>query len=479
MGGKVSESRTKFGPNSRSAGRRPGLGISGGACAALLLPLPLHAVQLEDLGENEVQIQTGAYVDTICPQMAGMAPELNDDELRLLNRCGGAKFNQEREGFGLDDGSGVLQRLSPEETLTIGSGRTDTALKDHLDTRFQAIRAGISGVSVGGVGDLQLDGDGLTGGTAGSDQFSRWGWFLNGVYTTGDKDARGNENQFDFDAYGLTTGLDYRFSGNWVGGIAYGYVDGEADIDDRQGSVSSGEVRAGEGTQDSESHSLVLYGTWYSDNLYFDGSLGFSSVELEGERSIQYGNVNQTATMDTDADQVAFSFGGGYNHNWGSAWNARYFGRLDYVDVEIDGYREEPVARSAEGADPSDPTQDLDSLIMDVFDQDIESLQSVLGINLTYVANLNWGVLTPYATAQWHHEFKDDSRRITAKYVFDPTNDVLRFNSNGPDEDFYAVSLGFNSVLRGGTQLFLNYDTVLGLDDVTQHVFTAGIRLEF
>ena len=116
---------------------------------------------------------------------------------------------------------------------------------------------------------------------------------------------------------------------------------------------------------------------------------------------------------------------------------------------------------------------------MQVFDQDLESLQSVLGVNFTYVASTDFGVLTPYFTAEWYHEFEDDERNITAKYVFDPTNDVLRFRSNGADEDFFGISLGVNSVLKGGAQLFLNYDTVLDLDDVTQHIFTAGVRYEF
>jgi outer membrane autotransporter protein len=443
----------------------------------LVASLPLQAVQLEDFGDTELQTQTGKYIDTICPQMAAIEDQLNDDELRLLNRCGGAKFDQEGEGFTEGDTPGVLQRLSPEETLTVGSGRTDTALKADIDSRLDAVRAGISGVTISGV---QWDGDsGMTGGTAGADDFKRWGFFLNGVYATGDKDTRRNENGFDYDAYGLTTGIDYRFSDQWVGGVAYGYVDTDADIDDDQGAVSSSQPRAGEGKQESESHTLAFYGTWYSDNFYADGALSFSTIDIEGERSIQYGEVNQTAKMDTDADQWAASIGGGYNHHWGGPWNARYFGRIDYVDVEIDGYSEKARQTSASGSNPSDPSEDLDSLIMSIGDQDIESLQSVLGAAVTYVANQDWGVLTPYLTAQWHHEFEDDSRVITAKYVFDPTNDVLRFTSNDPDEDFFRISLGLNSVLKGGTQVFINYDTVAGLRDVDHHAFTAGFRIEF
>ncbi|MBN7795000.1 autotransporter outer membrane beta-barrel domain-containing protein [Parahaliea mediterranea] len=450
------------------------------------LVLPAQAQQVGDDGklgdvpaDNEVQHQTGTYIDTICPQMAELnrQGQLNAPQQRLLNRCGGAKFNIGREGFTEGDATGVLQRLSPEETLTIGSNHTDTALKDQLGTRFSALRAGVTGVSIGGV--AQAEHGIYTGGSAGVDDGAPWGFFLNGVYSTGDKDGDENEDQFDFDAYGLTTGLDYRLSESLVVGVAYGYVDADADIDDGKGAVSSGNGGAGDSEQDTETHTLALYGTWYSGNVYFDGSVAWSQSEIDGERSIQYGFVNQAAEMSTDSDQLAISVGGGFNHHLGGPWNTRYFLRSDYVDAEVDAYRERARQRSAEGADPANPAQDLDSLIMQVDDQEIESWQSVLGVNLTYVQSVDYGVLTPYVTAAWHHEFEDDSRLITAKYVFDPTNDVLRFRSSAADEDFFGLSVGVSSVLANGTQWFVNYDTVLGLDDVSQHIFTGGFRVSF
>ncbi|MBE9538525.1 MAG: autotransporter outer membrane beta-barrel domain-containing protein [Proteobacteria bacterium] len=442
---------------------------------AMLLTAPLLAVDLGEVDtDNEVQTATGSYIDIICPKMAGIQPQLSEAQTRLFRRCGGAKFNQEGEGFELGETADVLQRLSPEESLTAGSSRTDTALKNQIETRFSNLRAGVSGVSIGGV-----QWSDQTGGTAGADDFSRWGFFLNGVYDTGDKDAEENENQFDFDGYGITTGIDYRLSNHLVAGIAYSYVDTDADINDRKGAVSSTGTGAGKGEQSSESNTVALYGTYFDNNFYIDGSFGYSSIDLEGERSIQYGLVDQIALMDTDAEQITFSLGGGFNQQLGGAWNARYYARLDYVDVEIDGYRETSKETTAAGSDPLDAAADKDSLIMAIGDQDIESLQSVLGLDFTYVMSTDFGVFTPYARAQWHHEFKDDSRRITAKYIFDPTDDIMRFRSNAADEDFFGISLGVSSVLREGMQIFANYDTVLGLDNVSHHIFTAGFRIEF
>jgi len=47
-----------------------------------------------------------------------------------------------------------------------------------------------------------------------------------------------------------------------------------------------------------------------------------------------------------------------------------------------------------------------------------------------------------------------------------------------PDRDYFSLALGMSSVLKGGTQAFAGYEAVLGLEDITNQVMTAGLRLE-
>ena len=89
-------------------------------------------------------------------------------------------------------------------------------------------------------------------------------------------------------------------------------------------------------------------------------------------------------------------------------------------------------------------------------------------------------VFVPFGAIAWHHEFEDDSRDISARYVFDANDDnFMRFTTDAGDEDYFRLSLGANVVLPKGNQIFFNYDTLLGLDEVTSHVFTLGLRIEF
>jgi len=47
-----------------------------------------------------------------------------------------------------------------------------------------------------------------------------------------------------------------------------------------------------------------------------------------------------------------------------------------------------------------------------------------------------------------------------------------------PDQSYYQLTVGTVLLRPGGTQWFVNYGTLLGLDDVTSHRFTFGLRLE-
>ena len=150
-------------------------------------------------------------------------------------------------------------------------------------------------------------------------------------------------------------------------------------------------------------------------------------------------SVNSTASGSTDGDQINFYVGSGYTINQGSMDYTPY-AQLRYLDVEVDGYSE------TGGASPE--------LNMAVSDQSVDSLQTVIGGKAAYNSSTSWGVFIPYARADWHHEFKNDSRALSFQYVFDPLNTTYTLNTDEPDEDFFTVGLGFTTVYRDGQALF-------------------------
>ena len=73
----------------------------------------------------------------------------------------------------------------------------------------------------------------------------------------------------------------------------------------------------------------------------------------------------------------------------------------------------------------------------------------------------------------------NDSRSVTSKYAVDPFNTFFVIPTENPDRDYFALAVGVSAVFSRGISSFLNYETVLGLKDVTSHAFTGGVRLEF
>ena len=139
------------------------------------------------------------------------------------------------------------------------------------------------------------------------------------------------------------------------------------------------------------------------------------------------------------------------------------YGRAEYVHLEIDSFTE----RGAIGLD----------LFVDR--QHVDSLQTAFGGRVAYSINAPFGVIIPQGSVEWRHEFLNDSRSVTAKYAVDPFNTFFVIPTDNPDRDYVALAAGVSAVFSRGISAFVNYETALGLRDVTLHGFTGGVRFEF
>jgi outer membrane lipase/esterase len=449
------------------------------AASALLLSPTGFGAALGDFGQNQLQQSTGTAVQTTCGKMIPIKDTLTGDTQQLFFRCGelvqtGNELTPDDPG-GTGNSLGIsedelalaLQNVAPEETEAMGAGLTDTSQDQlaSLQDRLQFIRTGTSTLPIAGV---HWSGEDLNGGTAGSDSFSRLGAFITGIYGTGDKGEtnkkNGVENGFDYDAYGFTTGMDYRFTDAFVAGIGFGYIESEVEFDHDFGDT------------ETEGYNLALYSTWYKGDFFFEGSIVYGQYEYDSSRNIDYSNnnpdnpsggenISQRVSSETDGDSLSWSLGAGYNVSQKNR-NFTLSALLTGLDADIDGYSES-------GSE----------LAMELGDQEVESLQSIISAQAAFNFSTDFGVVVPFASIAWHHEFDDEEREINARYVFDPNKtdaeNTLRFTTDPGDEDYYLLSLGTYFVLKVCKQIFFNYDTALGLDEVSSHVFTVGLRMEF
>ena len=391
----------------------------------------------------------------------------------------------------LGDVNNGLQGMAPEEAATQGTNTVEMSNNQfaNISARLAALRGSAASPTLrrysdffrepSAIGPLvaSLDKTDTTGANTkkpGLFSSGRLGFFANGIHSSGDKDATSRESGFDFDIIGVTAGVDYRLSKQFILGLALGYMSTDIDLDSDGGGL------------DSDAYSVSLYGTYYvSDAFYIDSIASAGWTDNDVARTIRYNireltpdgvptgamvNVNQTASGDFDGRWVAFSIGTGYDFNF-DALTIGPLIRFNYIHVDLDRY-EEQISGTGAGS----------GLALTVDDQDIVSITLVLGGQASYAISTPVGILLPYVRLEWEHEFEDDRRTITASFSEDPTPDIatkIRLQTDGPDRDFFNVAGGLSFTLRGGLAAFFEYERVLGLDDVRANNFAFGVRIEF
>ena len=369
----------------------------------------------------------------------------------------------------------ALEQISGRQVTALQTTAIDfsTAQLMNLDQRLEALRQGARGFSAAGLA-VSAPGLGaplpmlasLTRTLVGDEDVpreppfdGRLAVFMNGAVRVGGKDPTEREAGFDFDTWGVTLGVDYRFDEAVVAGLALGYGSADADFDDHAG------------TQDSDSFTGSLYGTWYSERGYLEGVAGYGGVSFETIRKIDLfdGAVVDRIFGETDGDQWMLALAGGYDFGAASV----RFGpnlALDYIRVDIDGFREDDLGSG---------------LALVLGDQTGESLVVKAGGHVNYSLSRDWGTVSPYARLDLAREFMNDSSKMWARYANDPT--VAGPGASGgrfviftddPDEYYLLWAVGATLQLRGGFSGFVHYESVEGLDTISSSELSFGLGYE-
>ncbi len=308
--------------------------------------------------------------------------------------------------------------------------------------------------------------------------FGRMGVFINGRFSFGDKDETSNEAGFDFDTYGVTGGIDYRFTDNFFAGLAFTYVRSDIDLDPGISLIDGSTTFVDRGNIDSDAFTFSLYSSLYVlQQFYIDGIFNIGWINYDITRNINYDiveNVDVTTDDDTDAFQVSFSLRAGYEYSIEGLTISPY-GQINYLNLDIDGYTE---GLNCQGNGAGGVTNPGCGWALRYQDQNIDSFTTVLGGQVAYAISTTFGVLLPQVVFDWTHEFDDDERTITASFISDPEAESINFTNDRPDRDFFNLGLGLSSTFPHGISAFFFYETVLGLDDYDVHSFILGLRAE-
>lgn len=416
-------------------------------------------------------------VGTICPQLSDLndTSSLNAAEQDLFFTCRNALRETDTATQNNAASNLVSDETSSMETLSveITSFQTITILNRLHTLRSSGVTGSLAAntrqnnkTPVYYAGPVTSLGTGEDKAVYSGGRFSM---FLNGAYGSGDKSSTAFEPGFDYDTTGVVLGADYRLRDSFFLGAALGYATSEAEVD-----ASAGDVEV-------DGYGLSVYGTYAMGGFYIDGMGTYGVKDYEVSRNLNYTitttpgpgttTVNQTFEADTDATEWSLNLSAGYNFER-NAFTVGPYVRLNYLSSDIDGYTEK-LANSN--------TNSGFGTALRVEDQDFTSLTTDLGAIVSYAFGTQSGVFTPYVRLEWEHEFEEDGETIKASYVngTQTTGNVIDITTDDRDTDYFNVSVGLTAVLPMGISAFVDYSTVLDLDDVDGFVINGGIRYEF
>jgi len=391
---------------------------------------------------------------------------LNNAEGELSDLC--RAFSLATEQGEEEDLRELLDALSPQNVASQGtlSNELIKAQLANISKRLTALRRGQQNTFLSGLtlrhngqtltGDLfdTLFATQTTGGSAGSGSGfnNKWDWYISGKIGGGEQDETEFEDGFEFDANNITTGADLRLHNQAIIGGALSY--GVADM----------EINRNGGGMDIDGVSATLYGSYYpTRNTYIDAIVNVGVNRFEMRRRIVFGLTDVTANSQADSASVALSIAGGYDYVINAGLSASFRGGFDYIDTAIDGYAES-------GGDGFEVV---------IKGQDVNQLLSTLGAQLNYVISLPWGVLLPYTSFSWLHQFDDDTNNVEGYFLADSNQTPFRFEVNATDSDYFVASLGTSAVFAGGRSAFIQYETSLAQNNLKIWNISAGLRLEF
>lgn len=411
---------------------------------------------------NTTQANMTAVILASCPS--------GTNEAEFQTRCnavanaGGLGTNEPPS-----DALNAIQRVAPEQALEQGtqatrvSGGQVTEVAKSIAGRLTALRGGgPTTVQVNLNGLPVVDGtqsSPVTGGAAGdegSGPLSRLGVFVNGTYNFGEVDSTRNQVGFDFDNYGVTAGVDYRITNNFIVGVAGNYFHTDSDFDGSRG--------------DSESDTFggSIYTTYYpTDRFYVDAVATYGSIDFDTTRKIQYvlptDTVNAEAKGDPDGDQYYFGVGAGYDFPL-QAVTITPYGRVNYLKVKIDSFRESGG----------------DGWGMRFSSQNVKSFTTTAGAQASIAVSQSWGVVVPQLRLEWVHEFEDAGDDLDVTFLGDTTSgQSFTTVTESTERNYFNLGAEVAAQFARGMSAFVGYNALLAYDNISSNTFTLGTRIEF
>lgn len=272
----------------------------------------------------------------------------------------------------------------------------------------------------------------------------KWGAFLtgDGLYAT----LPGNADVSDgtLVSGGFTTGIDYRFSPQWILGFGIGYAQ------------STAEMGSDEFNVDGKSLTPGFYGSYNSRRYYLDALAAYQSNDYVSKRKIVYGTQDLQADASPSGHAYAVGLEAGRPFRK-DLWDFVPMAGLQMAQETVGAFQES-------GAGP---------LSLAVGSETRESLSTRLGVRVQRQFTPDKRDRFEVRTA-WRHEFKGETN-INASFAGSGGN--LSVAGSAPEGNSLILGGDLSASFSENLSLLLAYDGDFG--GYTSHRLHGGIRLRF
>lgn len=251
----------------------------------------------------------------------------------------------------------------------------------------------------------------------------------------------------DYTMVGISAGIDYRFSEQFVAGFGLGYGRDRTDIGSN-GSQSRANGYTG-----------VLYASYEAlDNLFVDSLVGLGRLDFETMRYVPVSGL--FAQGQRNGTQFFGSLTASYEYGDEQSMIAP-FARIGLSRTWLDGYTET-------GAGAGNLTY---------ADQTVDSLSGHIGVRASHAVDAEWGRVIPGISVEYSHEFSGNSEPLVGY----SSSGTPAFKIAASSESRDKLTLGLNLGLEIGqaTMLRFEYHGAYSGPRNLDHTFSAHLGVRF
>jgi len=255
-------------------------------------------------------------------------------------------------------------------------------------------------------------------------------------YWTGGYVDFGNDKadgiRFSHTTVGITTGVDYRFTESFTGGLGIGFGRDVSDIGD-EGSRSNGRA-----------FSTALYGSYHPDAWFVDGLMGMSRLSFDSTRAVS--GDSAWARGNRSGHQAFGALISGYEFLTQDSLLSPY-ARLQYYRTWLDGYAETGAG--------------YNSLAFAA--HSFSQFETSVGLRGEHRVSFDWGVANFQGRLEYSQKLNEDnSARVGYADVGD---DTWRLPLYEQAQQTMTLGTGVDFLLSDNVTPGLAYQGTLGLDD--------------